>query len=118
DLKNANFNNRNSSSKPVAANPVISEARSNLQENQTLTNRSNGYNANTPLQERDENGGFSRDLLINKKVDELPEGVDPTQKEYYLSDPDFYDIFGKTKHEFYQMPKWKQQNEKKQYGLF
>lgn len=38
--------------------------------------------------------------------------------QYYLSDADFHDIFGKSKHEFYQMPKWKQQNEKKQCGLF
>uniref|UniRef100_A0A663EZK8 HP domain-containing protein n=1 Tax=Aquila chrysaetos chrysaetos TaxID=223781 RepID=A0A663EZK8_AQUCH len=37
---------------------------------------------------------------------------------YYLSDADFHDIFGKSKDEFYQMPKWKQQNEKKQCGLF
>jgi len=38
--------------------------------------------------------------------------------QYYLSDADFHEIFGKSKHEFYQMPKWKQQNEKKQCGLF
>uniref|UniRef100_A0A663M5Z2 Villin like n=1 Tax=Athene cunicularia TaxID=194338 RepID=A0A663M5Z2_ATHCN len=38
--------------------------------------------------------------------------------QYYLSDADFHDIFGKSKDEFYQMPKWKQQNEKKQCGLF
>uniref|UniRef100_A0A8D0L013 Villin like n=1 Tax=Strix occidentalis caurina TaxID=311401 RepID=A0A8D0L013_STROC len=58
------------------------------------------------------------EVLMNKTVDELPEGVDPTKKEYYLSDADFHDIFGKSKDEFYQMPKWKQQNEKKQCGLF
>ncbi|KAF2983628.1 hypothetical protein EK904_005556 [Melospiza melodia maxima] len=39
-------------------------------------------------------------------------------KVCYLSDADFHDIFGKSKDEFYQMPKWKQQNEKKQFGLF
>ncbi|XP_063159370.1 villin-like protein [Candoia aspera] len=118
DLKNANFSNRNASSKPVTANPVISEGQSNLQEDQTLTNSSHVYNVNTPLRETNENSAFPRDLLINKMVDELPEGVDPTKKEYYLSDPDFHDIFGKTKDDFYQMPKWKQQNEKKQHGLF
>uniref|UniRef100_A0A8C0B9E4 Villin like n=1 Tax=Buteo japonicus TaxID=224669 RepID=A0A8C0B9E4_9AVES len=63
-------------------------------------------------------GIYSREVLMNKTVDELPEGVDPTKKEYYLSDADFHDIFGKSKEEFYQMPKWKQQNEKKQCGLF
>uniref|UniRef100_A0A7M4E4R1 Villin like n=1 Tax=Crocodylus porosus TaxID=8502 RepID=A0A7M4E4R1_CROPO len=76
------------------------------------------YDDNSPSLVTNGNGAYSREVLINKTVDELPEGVDPTKKEYYLSDADFHDIFGKSKDEFYQMPKWKQQNEKKQYGLF
>ncbi|ETE58336.1 hypothetical protein L345_15942 [Ophiophagus hannah] len=118
DLKNVNFSHRSSSNKPVTANAEISEARSSLQDDQTLTHSSNCYNTNTPLQEANEVGTFPRDLLINKTVDELPEGVDPTKKEYFLSDAEFSDIFGKTKDAFYQMPTWKQQNEKKQFGLF
>uniref|UniRef100_A0A2D4MNQ7 HP domain-containing protein n=2 Tax=Micrurus TaxID=8634 RepID=A0A2D4MNQ7_9SAUR len=118
DLKNANFSHRSSSNKPVTANAEISVARSSLQDDQTLTHSSNCYNANTPLQEANETGRFPRDLLINKTVDELPEGVDPTKKEYFLSDAEFLDIFGKTKDAFYQMPTWKQQNEKKRFGLF
>lgn len=42
----------------------------------------------------------------------------PLSFQFYLSDADFSDIFGKTKDDFYQMPKWKQQSEKKQHGLF
>uniref|UniRef100_A0A8C6XKN4 Villin like n=1 Tax=Naja naja TaxID=35670 RepID=A0A8C6XKN4_NAJNA len=103
---------------PVPANAETSEARPSLQDDQTVTHSSNCYNANTPLQEANEVGTFPRDLLINKTVDELPEGVDPTKKEYFLSDAEFFDIFGKTKDAFYQMPTWKQQNEKKQFGLF
>ncbi|XP_026574282.1 villin-like protein [Pseudonaja textilis] len=118
DLKNANFSHRSSSNKPVTANAEISEAQSSLQDNQTLTHSSNCSNTNTTLQEANEIGTFPRDLLINKTVDELPEGVDPTKKEYFLSDAEFFDIFGKTKDAFYQMPTWKQQNEKKQFGLF
>ncbi|KAL7976452.1 hypothetical protein Chor_008401 [Crotalus horridus] len=118
DLKNANFNHRSTNNKPVTANTDISEARSSPQDDQTLTNSNNCYNTNTPCQEANETGTFPRDLLINKTVDELPDGVDPTKKEYYLSDTEFCDIFGKTKDAFYQMPAWKQQNEKKQHGLF
>ncbi|XP_068940688.1 villin-like protein [Petaurus breviceps papuanus] len=59
-----------------------------------------------------------RERLINKAVEDLPEGLDPSRKEYYLSDADFQDIFGKSKDEFYSMAKWKQQSEKKQHGLF
>ncbi|XP_044526108.1 villin-like protein isoform X2 [Gracilinanus agilis] len=63
-------------------------------------------------------GTFPREQLIHKAVEDLPDGVDPSKKEHYLSDSDFLDIFGKSKDEFYQMAKWKQQNEKKQHGLF
>ncbi|XP_043832480.1 villin-like protein [Dromiciops gliroides] len=56
--------------------------------------------------------------LINTTVEDLPEGVDPSRKEGYLSDSDFQDIFGKSKDEFYRMAKWRQQMEKKQHGLF
>ncbi|XP_074055360.1 villin-like protein isoform X2 [Macrotis lagotis] len=59
-----------------------------------------------------------REHLINKAVEDLPEGVDPSRKESYLSDSDFQAIFGKSKEDFYMLAKWKQQNEKKQHGLF
>lgn len=38
--------------------------------------------------------------------------------QFYLSDADFQDIFGKSKKEFYSMAKWKQQQEKKKLGFF
>lgn len=38
--------------------------------------------------------------------------------QFYLSDSDFQDIFGKSKEEFYSMAKWKQLQEKKKLGLF
>uniref|UniRef100_A0A8B9QDK6 Villin like n=1 Tax=Apteryx owenii TaxID=8824 RepID=A0A8B9QDK6_APTOW len=89
----------------------------NHSDSNSYSNSSN-YNNSSPSPMPNSEGIYSREVLINKTVDELPEGVDPAMKEYYLSDTDFHDIFGKSKHEFYQMPKWKQQNEKKQYGLF
>ncbi|XP_072269487.1 advillin-like [Pyxicephalus adspersus] len=61
---------------------------------------------------------FNKELLINKNAEDLPDGVDPTRKEMYLSDSDFANIFGMPKAQFYQLPKWKQQNIKKQNGLF
>ncbi|XP_076725204.1 villin-like protein isoform X1 [Callospermophilus lateralis] len=56
--------------------------------------------------------------LRYRAVEDLPQGVDPTRKEFYLSDADFQDIFGKSKKEFYGMAKWKQQQEKKKLGFF
>ncbi|XP_040289675.1 villin-like protein [Bufo bufo] len=61
---------------------------------------------------------FDKSLLLNKLAEDLPDGVDPSRKEMYLSDDEFAKIFGMPKAEFYQLPKWKQQNIKKQNGLF
>lgn len=64
------------------------------------------------------NGCLSRKQLMHQAAKDLPEGVDPAQKEFYLSDSEFKDVFGKSKEEFYSMAKWKQQQEKKQLGFF
>lgn len=63
-------------------------------------------------------GGLPREQLMHRAAKDLPEGVDPAHKEAYLSDSDFQDIFGKSKEEFYSMARWRQQQEKKQLGLF
>ncbi|XP_008066526.1 villin-like protein [Carlito syrichta] len=64
------------------------------------------------------NGSLPRERLMNQAAEDLPEGVDPARKEFYLSDSDFQDIFGKSKEDFYSMAKWRQQQEKKQLGFF
>ncbi|XP_075055429.1 advillin [Mixophyes fleayi] len=58
------------------------------------------------------------DALKGKQIDELPEWVDPTRKEMYLSDQDFVFVFGMTKGTFSAFPSWKQLNIKKELGLF
>ncbi|XP_019363628.1 PREDICTED: villin-like protein [Gavialis gangeticus] len=123
DLNNANLNKKNANTTSVAGSGAASASpkykpHPNNNNNSSYNSTSNYSDNNSPSLVTNGNGAYSREVLINKTVDELPEGVDPTKKEYYLSDADFHDIFGKSKDEFYQMPKWKQQNEKKQYGLF
>ncbi|XP_068450101.1 advillin isoform X2 [Clinocottus analis] len=61
---------------------------------------------------------FPPDDLVNKLAFDLPEGVDPNQKEKHLSDSDFNHIFGITKDDFVSMPGWKQLNMKKEKGMF
>ncbi|XP_041638672.1 advillin [Cheilinus undulatus] len=61
---------------------------------------------------------FPPDTLINKQANELPDGVEPTQKEKYLCDSDFCSVFGITKDEFVSLPRWKQLNMKKEKGMF
>ncbi|XP_023575566.1 villin-like protein isoform X2 [Octodon degus] len=63
-------------------------------------------------------GNLPREQLMHKDAADLPQGVDPARREFYLSDSDFQDIFGKSKEEFYSMAKWKQQQEKKKLGFF
>ncbi|KAM7401949.1 hypothetical protein PAMP_017226 [Pampus punctatissimus] len=61
---------------------------------------------------------FPPDALVNKSANELPQYVDPTQKEKYLSDSDFNNIFGITKDDFASLPQWKKLKLKKEKGLF
>ncbi|GAA6069995.1 advillin, partial [Tachysurus ichikawai] len=61
---------------------------------------------------------FPLEDLKNKSAEELPEGVDPTQKERYLSDTDFVSAFQMSKDQFYALPQWKQLATKKENGLF
>jgi supervillin len=48
----------------------------------------------------------------------LPEGLDPTKLELYLSEGDYLEALGITKSEFLQLPLWKQTKLKKDRGLF
>ncbi|KAM4740369.1 advillin [Anableps anableps] len=61
---------------------------------------------------------FPPDMLVNKQPDELPEGVDPSEKEKHLSDADFASLFGMSKDDFASLPQWKQLKLKKEKGLF
>lgn len=48
----------------------------------------------------------------------LPEGVDPTRLERYLSPEDFETALGMSQDEFREVPIWKQTKLKKEAGLF
>lgn len=83
------------------------------------------------------------DVLVNTAAEDLPRGVDPSRKEVswgglgrpwlgealwlelrlllpqnHLSDEDFMAVFGMTRSAFANLPLWKQQNLKKEKGLF
>mmetsp|Transcript_9222 Transcript_9222/g.10698 ORF Transcript_9222/g.10698 Transcript_9222/m.10698 type:complete len:203 (+) Transcript_9222:88-696(+) len=56
-----------------------------------------------------------------KKVNDaaqLPQGVDPLNKEASLSDEEFIDVFGMDKQTFYNLPMWKRTSQKKSKLLF
>ena len=48
----------------------------------------------------------------------LPDGVDPTQKEAYLDDAVFKELFKMEPAAFAALPKWKRDEQKKKVGLF
>uniref|UniRef100_A0A3Q3QCL8 HP domain-containing protein n=1 Tax=Monopterus albus TaxID=43700 RepID=A0A3Q3QCL8_MONAL len=58
------------------------------------------------------------ELLINKPPSELPLGVDPSQREVYLTDVDFENLLGTRRADFLRLPKWRQNDLKKKAGLF
>ena len=49
---------------------------------------------------------------------EVPEGVDPTRKEYYLEAEDFKSALGVSLEEYDSMPQWKKDTLKKKALLF
>jgi len=57
-------------------------------------------------------------LLVQNKNNNYPLDVILNQREYYLSDIEFEDIFEMTKTEFQNLKKWKKNNLKKQKKLF
>uniref|UniRef100_A0A663DRR1 Villin-1 n=1 Tax=Aquila chrysaetos chrysaetos TaxID=223781 RepID=A0A663DRR1_AQUCH len=61
---------------------------------------------------------FPLDVLVNTSAEDLPRGVDPSRKEYHLSDQDFEAVFGMSRSAFGKLPLWKQQKLKKDKGLF
>uniref|UniRef100_A0A5G2QPM5 Villin-1 n=1 Tax=Sus scrofa TaxID=9823 RepID=A0A5G2QPM5_PIG len=75
------------------------------------------FNANTNL-----SSGplpiFPLEQLVNKPAEELPQGVDPSRREEHLSIEDFTKALGMTPAAFSALPRWKQQNLKKEKGLF
>eukprot|EP00051_Salpingoeca_urceolata_P026376 m.477069 g.477069 ORF g.477069 m.477069 type:complete len:836 (-) comp20747_c0_seq1:704-3211(-) len=56
--------------------------------------------------------------VLTQSADKLPEGVDATQKEQYLSPEEFQQYFNMSKEEFNGLPKWKQSGLKKKCKLF
>lgn len=48
----------------------------------------------------------------------IPDGVDPANKETYLSDAEFLTVIGVSKADFAKQPGWKKQAKKKEVGLF
>uniref|UniRef100_A0A8C2DTV0 Villin-1 n=1 Tax=Cyprinus carpio TaxID=7962 RepID=A0A8C2DTV0_CYPCA len=61
---------------------------------------------------------FPPEKLVNIQTEDLPDGVDATRKEDYLSNDDFNLIMGISRMDFYALPSWKQLNLKKEKGLF
>ncbi|CAB1350040.1 unnamed protein product, partial [Coregonus sp. 'balchen'] len=58
------------------------------------------------------------ELLLNKSPKELPQGVDPSRREDYLSDVDLENLLGCSRSGFQRLPKWRQNDLKKKAGLF
>ncbi|XP_051958019.1 advillin isoform X1 [Xyrauchen texanus] len=61
---------------------------------------------------------YPPEMLLYKQTGELPEKVDPANREKYLSDEAFEAILGMSKEEFNSLPPWKKTNIKKATGLF
>uniref|UniRef100_A0A8C6Y5V6 Villin-1 n=1 Tax=Naja naja TaxID=35670 RepID=A0A8C6Y5V6_NAJNA len=61
---------------------------------------------------------YPLEKLMNVAPDDLPKDIDPSRKEQYLSEDDFFQIFGMSQQDFAALPSWKQMSLKKEKGLF
>ncbi|MBN3299062.1 VILI protein, partial [Amia calva] len=102
---------------PVSSPPVYQSHSGHASSSETKSAPPRGTSSDT-APPRGTSSDMVPELLINKAVDELPEGVDPTKKEEYLSDADFKTLLGTTRSDFYRMPAWRQKQLKKAAGLF
>ncbi|XP_064307411.1 villin-1 [Phalacrocorax carbo] len=82
-----------------------------------FTSRQQVFTTTTPLLP-DKLETLPLDVLVNTSAEDLPQGVDPSRKEYHLSDQDFQAVFGMSRSTFSNLPLWKQQKLKKDKGLF
>ncbi|KAF2351875.1 Villin headpiece [Trinorchestia longiramus] len=57
-------------------------------------------------------------ILRIRDGDKLPDDIDPTRKEDYMSDDDFSREFGMDRETFSSLPDWKRQNLKKKIGIY
>ncbi|XP_026521317.1 villin-1 [Notechis scutatus] len=61
---------------------------------------------------------YPLEKLVNVAPEDLPKDIDPSRKEQYLSEDDFFQIFGMSQRDFAALPSWKQMSLKKEKGLF
>ncbi|XP_054809199.1 villin-2-like isoform X3 [Prosopis cineraria] len=95
------------------------------EETEELAHETGGDGDSEPKQENLDDDVVSPSSRVTYSYDQLKtlsdtpvSGIDFKRREAYLSDDDFLSVFGMTKEAFYQMPKWKQDMQKKKMGLF
>jgi len=61
---------------------------------------------------------LKRGMIKSDTISNLSsQNIDPNKREAYLSDTEFKEVFKMSKEEFYALPKWKQDQKKKETGL-
>lgn len=86
DLNNISLNKRTLSITNLAGSGTASaspeyKSHSNHGDSNSYSNSSNYNSSSSTSLVPNGEGIYSREVLMNKTVDELPEGVDPTKKE-------------------------------------
>lgn len=109
--------------KSTARKSVPSVTRSEPESNSPATQVPHAIHPIQPLPE----GTYSRsepviflysDLRGIVDASNLPQGVDPLNREQSLSDDEFAAVFAMGKEAFHRLPAWKRTSLKKQFGLF
>lgn len=105
-----------------------SQEVSEVKEEETIepATDNNGCEDSEPPKEEpqpEDNGSESSQSMfsyeqLRAKSDNPVTGIDFKRREAYLSDEEFQTVFGVTKEQFYKLPRWKQDMQKKKFDLF
>jgi hypothetical protein len=109
--------------KATARESVRLTTRSEPEPNSPATQVPNATPTSEPLAE--ETGPQSEPVIVSYSrlraivdASNLPQGVDPLNREQFLSDEEFIAVFAIDKEAFRRLPAWKRTSLKKQYELF
>lgn len=100
-----------------AAESKASEALARLAAKKSAAAAANTNSNNTTIIPPESSPSYT--LIELQKSNKKPiQSIDISKREYYLSDTEFQSLFKQSKAEFSKLPKWKQDNAKKQFDLF
>eukprot|EP00250_Pteridium_aquilinum_P015439 c22578_g1_i1 orf=686-3496(-) len=100
--------------------PILSESEDNVkaEESTVVSNDLESVQESQNGDDVEQTSEFISYERLKARSDNPAPGIDPKRREFYLSPEDFKKIFGMESKQFYDLPKWKQEMQKRAFDLF